>query len=756
MAPNGGSSSKNRALPSSYRQPSVETQHTDDEDGHQRQHEQQKRYGREVHDDFLSSIEDEKIKHAMIDSRKAIVEGWLSNELTEATEANLESFRKSLSTKEQISEISVKVNQNLTPLGAKRKNSTDIANLLHSHPEILNFFIEKAFDQFVLAGESTKREQREEIERLLNVKNQNGSYYEILGVPDNASRSELVQRSRVIMKRVHSDKNDDESANECFIMVRDASQVLLDKAKRQNYDRSIAGKPKSKGNNAPTHGESWAPGAFSKGIEPDDDDDTDNDDSKEKEKNIPDIPKEVKHIHSGLGKYVQSYFSNFEREDEKAVHEIQKKNSSIKKLNRQGGREANIYLADMDVFSALRSQQLRVVSNRMDKKTDSRQARKELSVLENMYYKSAIQRSHQWPEGWVDFIEKAVQQKLDEINRNEPDQDEEAGKTDEDINMGEDGSSVYSDDSAMAELESMSLDGAPLSPTRSQPRARSPPPARPLQMLRKGYTLLGDRILGYRVLSGWNKIMGQEVIRGFKFLVETEEPSLFKVVRGTEIGDQAAHAYHNLPEGEKNDVGKSLEAFGKARPEDYRKLTRVGWVKTLYDTENRFPETWLCVEMQDGPNNVKEHFVHRTALRQLMSHANKLIDSFCVDNGIQPPWATTSFPDPSNDFKYMALEFPPPRRRARQNYRRPSRLAIESYRERPMLEMESHQDRKGMGIDEGNGTLVNLLEQLTLMMKVEKEERQRDRAERQRDKVERREEQKMMRSLLKLRISDRE
>ncbi|KAJ2992428.1 hypothetical protein NUW58_g2177 [Xylaria curta] len=82
--------------------------------------------------------------------------------------------------------------------------------------------------------------------------------------------------------------------------------------------------------------------------------------------------------------------------------------------------------------------------------------------------------------------------------------------------------------------------------------------AREIQPLRPGFTILGDEILGYRVIRRRSKVMaGELLILGFKTFIKTDSAGGFRVAGGSEIGDAAALAYHQLPEDQKNDIGRS-------------------------------------------------------------------------------------------------------------------------------------------------------------------------------------------------------
>jgi molecular chaperone DnaJ len=80
------------------------------------------------------------------------------------------------------------------------------------------------------------KEDKEFREAAIN--NELPNYYEILGIPRNATQGEIKKKFREIAKKIHPDKTKEDSDEE-MAELNKAYEVLSDKGSRKKYDRYL-------------------------------------------------------------------------------------------------------------------------------------------------------------------------------------------------------------------------------------------------------------------------------------------------------------------------------------------------------------------------------------------------------------------------------------------------------------------------------------------------------------------------------------
>jgi len=165
------------------------------------------------------------------------------------------------------------------------------------------------------------------------------------------------------------------------------------------------------------------------------------------------------------------------------------------------------------------------------------------------------------------------------------------------------------------------------------------PPSRSLVKCVPGYTLYGERILGLRPYTRTNKATQEDIVVGCQFLVEVDEVNPIKLMRGTEVGDEAEQAYLNLPEDEQNIMTRTQDIYTR---KDRRAFVEVlGFASGSQKSEERYPPGYALVKFAEGYFfNGTEHVLSRSALRNVVGkdRADELLEEFFLERNLEPVW----------------------------------------------------------------------------------------------------------------------
>lgn len=269
-------------------------------------------------------------------------------------------------------------------------------------------------------------------------------------------------------------------------------------------------------------------------------------------------------------------------------------------------------------------------------------AQDRLASMAGIYQRISAQSLYQWPDSWLYAMTGPLHEIINQ--RDQPPTDADMP----DLPSSEGGDTNGIDDSI-----------------RPSPRR--------IQDLRVGYTVLGDKILGYEPIQRWSKAMRENIILGWIFFIQIEGTNPLKYATGSEVGDQQALAYHQLPDTEKYDVRNSISKYRQEPSDEFEGIKGVTY-RPNSASDSRLPDTWVLVGKKSTPGAI--HILTRSALRAWLSKplADKYIDDFLVENDIHPPWALLDFdPDPANESRYLTLQYPAPRRNSSVAYSTRSR-----------------------------------------------------------------------------------
>ncbi|KAI0525813.1 hypothetical protein F5B22DRAFT_641968 [Xylaria bambusicola] len=561
----------------------------------------------------------------------------------------------------------------------------EIRKLIDKHKgEIFDHIIDHVFLPIRVAAqegsapETNAQAQRKRVNRILKLIKQKATSYELLGVDQDATEKQITAAWKAIITGIHPDRNKDTSAQECAQAVNDAKDVLCDLEKRKRYNAFLEHTPRPKAEDA--FGEEFSPNAFDEDDGSDDDaleEDGEEDSEDDDEKDYPPPSKQIQGMHSRMTSRIKGFFYNLEGTINLSMLDtIDKMNKVIEKDNQNRRRTVlTMYEVPRQRLLFFQYAQRRIAVSFELGVFNAARVQIEIRWLQEHFIKTRQRGLYQWPEGWTQLLIEPLRRKLESIGLPREQQmapetqtstGGHAGPTsgggskapeNEGRDKGKDEYAGESDDDEDDDDEEM--EDAP-----AQNRNRQ------IQPLRPGFTILGDPILGYMPIQRRSKVMaGETIILGFRVFVKVEGVNPLQVAGGSEIGDAAALAYHQLPEDEKNNIGQNAAKYATMPAAEFVEIIGVTWVPGS-SRSDRLPITYVWVRTHTDSG--KPEIMTRTTFRQWIgtSLADKYIDSFLVGKGITPEWAALGFPtDPANDSKYLRLTYPPPRQAAHYNLR---------------------------------------------------------------------------------------
>ena len=119
----------------------------------------------------------------------------------------------------------------------RRKTSYDKENLESKKDKTYEKYHSDWGDDYEdLGSRSNSKEDKEFREAAVNDELPN--YYEILGIPKDATQGEIKKKFRELAKKTHPDKTKEDSEEE-MVKLNKAYEVLSDEESRKKYDRYL-------------------------------------------------------------------------------------------------------------------------------------------------------------------------------------------------------------------------------------------------------------------------------------------------------------------------------------------------------------------------------------------------------------------------------------------------------------------------------------------------------------------------------------
>ncbi|KAI1421297.1 hypothetical protein F5Y12DRAFT_718560 [Xylaria sp. FL1777] len=522
--------------------------------------------------------------------------------------------------------------------------------------------IEAAID-----ADTGPRAQRERVNYILKLILQKATMYDLLGVPPYATPNDILIAWKRIVGGVHPDKNKDKGAKKCTQHVNNARDVLIDPKKRMIYDNFLNSTPRPP--MAETFGEDFAEGAFDDaGSDDDNAFELDDEDSEEdiEATYLPPSTQVVK-LHRKITPFIREFFESLEGPiNLSRLVEIDKINKKIERENLNRKRPVpTMYGVPRQKLLGIQYTQRSILMKFQIQILDTAEVKREILGLQTYFTKTCQRPLYSWPMDWVQLLMEPLLSKLAmqgiHMEQQMPPQ----------IGNGTSLPNVNTDDVKMEEDTYEDVDEDIEGAHRQNTRRR----------LRPGFTVNGDPILGYFPTSR-RAIEGSTVTLGFTMFVRVDGVNPIKIALGSEVGDAAALAYHQLPQHKKNNIQESAAKYATMSPTEFVEIIGVAYMSG--GCPGRLPTTYIWVETRT--HSAKPTIVTRSTLRRWLQQrvADQYIDDWFAAKGITPEWKVL---DPASDSRNLRLAYPPAGRSGNSRSRtQTSKSQLTSSREESQVE----------------------------------------------------------------------
>ncbi|KAK8028119.1 YDJ1-mitochondrial and ER import protein [Apiospora marii] len=507
------------------------------------------------------------------------------------------------------------------------------------------------------------QQKRRAKNRVLRLMREGASYYDLLGVKQDASSAEINKAKKHWMLPLHPDKNmNDTEALECSKIIGCAADALCDERKRKQHDDYIKRNPRRIDPFAPD--EEFATNAFDADDDSEDEDESEIDSEEEEETTYPKTPKRIQKLHQELGdKVLKGYFKDYDGKIQagEISDRLSNYNKDIKE-NNNTHKMSNplMFTVPLEKIQTCRYQARSILEYYKSGVTDAAIVQKRLQALQDYFVKTQRRGLYQWPEKWTELLMKPLRKQLDilALPKEHAQTNPTAGNT----------SARQTDsqgDTAMPDAKNTrKTDGKRDTATpdakntrktdsegdTTMPDATNAPPR---ELRKLAYSSPPPREDGIRPLYN-----------PFKLFVEVDGPNPLLAKRATEIEaeDEADCIKSTLP----NIKEEENDYCGKRSRKVFKRIKGVSWFAET-GTEKRTCFTWVWVELH-GSNDV--HIMTRSTFRRWLTEriADKKIDMFLDENDIIPPWSPRARKDQFPSVS-LALVHPLPKHQRKNHLR---------------------------------------------------------------------------------------